>query len=88
MTTQRRQEIGVAAGQTDWSIEHRNDGGDVVLTLPDGVLTKAQFNDVLSAHVAPGPPALDTRDTDFKTALGPATTVAHIKRALLDWVGE
>ena len=81
------QEIGAAAGQTDWSIEHRNEGGDVVLTLPDGVLTEEQFGDVLGAHVAPSPPGADTRDSDFRATLGAATTVAQLKAALLDWIG-
>lgn len=82
------QEIGAAAGQTDWPIEHRQEGGEVVLTLPDGVLTQAQFDGVLSAHVAPSPPGADMRDSDFRTALGAATTVPQIKRALLDWIGD
>ena len=43
------QEIGAAASQTDWSIEHRQEGGEIVLTLPDGVLPQAPLNGVLSA---------------------------------------
>ena len=51
------QEIGQAAGQVagGWSIGHENDGGFVVLTLPDGLLTKAQVDAIAASHPKPPP---------------------------------
>ena len=82
------QEIGRAAGQTDWSIEHRNDGGDMVLTLPDGVLTEEQFEAVVKAHVPPSevPPA-PSPDETLVGELRQATTLPKIKAALIKRFG-
>jgi hypothetical protein len=47
-------ELGVAAGQVPggWSIEHRTEPRTdrVLLTFPPDVLTRAEFEAVLSAH--------------------------------------
>ncbi len=47
-------EIGAAAGQTDggWSIGHKNEGDEVVLTLPDRLITSKAIDAILAAHVA------------------------------------
>ena len=48
-------EIGQAAGQIagGWSIGHREEGDATVLTLPDGVITKAQIDLVVAQHQSP-----------------------------------
>ena len=77
------QEIGAAAGQTDWSIEHRNEGDSVILTLPDGALTQAQFADVLDAHKPPvAPPPAPDRDAQLVADRQGTPTVAQLTAAL------
>ena len=77
--------IGAAAGQSDWSIEHRYEGDDMVLTLPDGVLTQEQFDSAVAGHVRP--PAQPTQEEAFRTALQGATTLPQLKAVLLDRFG-
>jgi hypothetical protein len=75
-------EIGEAAGQTDWSIGHRNQGDAVILTLPDGALTKAQFDAVVAAHVPPVAVAPVDRDAQLVADLQGTPTVAQLTAAL------
>ncbi len=91
------QEIGVAAGQTDggWSIGHRNEGDDVVLTLPDGVIAPQRIDAGLAAHVAlpstdgmPDPVlvairnVLDKPDAGVTDAELKATVLAALRRLI------
>ena len=76
-------EIGQAAGQTDWSIGHRSEGDSVILTLPDGALTQAQFAAVLAAHKPPvAPPPVPDRDAQLVADLQGTPTVAQLTAAL------
>jgi hypothetical protein len=75
-------DIGEAAGQTDWPIKHRNDGDNVILTLPDGVLTRAQFDAVVFAHVPPVAVAPVDRDAQLVADLQGTPTVAQLTAAL------
>lgn len=55
--------IGQQIGQTDWSIEHREEGGKVVLTFPNGIASSA-----VSAAIAsyPGPSPNASRMTPLE----------------------
>ncbi len=89
-------EIGAAAGQTDggWSIGHKVDGDEVVLTLPDGATTPQRIDALLAAHVPVDPtipdPALvairnvlDKPDRAVTDAEFKATVLAALRRLLL-----
>ena len=83
-------EIGAAAGQTDggWSIGHRTDeqAGDMVLTLPDGALIPAQFDQVVAAHDPDAPPPPDPDEETLRAALADPTVPEH-EKALIRRLG-
>lgn len=77
-------EIGAAAGQTDWPIQHRNEGDNVILTLPDGKLTKAQFDAVVAAHVPPVAVVPADKDAKLVADLQGTPTIAQVVAALIE----
>lgn len=76
-------EIGEAAGQDAWSIGHRSEGDNVILMMPDGVMTMAQFDAVMAAHRPPDVVSIADKDAKLITDLTAASTVADLRAALI-----